>query len=55
MHRPFIGERVKPRTYRQKARQAYLAIAKQKRPGAKKLRQAIRKQLGYLRTSTETG
>lgn len=54
MHRPFIGERVKPRTYRQKARQAYLAIAKQKQPGAKKLRQAIRKQLGYLRRNLKT-
>ena len=28
----------KPRTYRKKARKAYLAIAKQKRPGAKTLR-----------------
>jgi hypothetical protein len=54
MHRPFIGERVKPRTYRQEARQAYLAIAKQKRPGAKKFRKAIRKQLGYLRRNLKT-
>ena len=39
----------KPRTYRQKARQSYLAIAKQRRPRKKKRRQAIRKQLGYIK------
>jgi transposase, IS5 family len=39
----------KPRTYREKARQAYLAIAKQKRPGGKKLRRGIKQQLQYLR------
>ena len=39
----------KPRTYRQKARQSYLAIAKQRRPRKKKRRQAIHKQLGYIR------
>ena len=35
----------KPRTYREKARQAYLAIAKQKRPGGKVLRRGIKQQL----------
>lgn len=39
----------KPRTYRKKARKAYLAIAKQKRPGAKTLRRGIKQQLQYLR------
>lgn len=39
----------KPRTYREKARQAYLAIAKQKRPGGKVLRRGIKQQLQYLR------
>ena len=39
----------KPRTYRQKARQAYLAIAKQKRPSAKVRRKGIKQQLQYLR------
>ena len=38
----------KPRTYREKARQAYLAIAKQKRPGGKVLRRGIKQQLKYL-------
>ena len=39
----------KPRTYRQSARKAYLAIAKQKRPGRKTLRRGIKQQLQYLR------
>ncbi|MEN8127402.1 MAG: transposase [Planctomycetota bacterium] len=41
MHEPFMGVRKKPRTYRQKARKAYLTVAKQKKPGAKKIRKAI--------------
>ena len=40
---------LKPRTYRRRARKAYLSIAKQRRPGAKKLRKGIRQQLGYLK------
>lgn len=39
----------KPRTYRRKARAAFLAIAKQKRPGRKTLRRGIKQQLQYLR------
>ncbi len=39
----------KPRTYRIKARKAYLAIAKQKRPSRKVLRQGLKQQLQYLR------
>ena len=39
----------KPRTYRQKARKAYLAIVKQRRPGGKNLRRGIKQQLQYLR------
>jgi hypothetical protein len=39
----------KPRTYRRKARQAYLAIAKQRRPSAKVRRKGIKQQLQYLR------
>jgi len=49
MHEPLVGFKKKPRTYRQKARKDYLAVAKQKRPGPKKIRKAIRKQLGYLK------
>lgn len=39
----------KPRTYRQKARRAYLKVAKQRRPKAKVRRKAIGQQLRYLR------
>jgi len=49
MHVPLIGKSKKPRTYRQKARKDYLAVAKKKRVGYKKVRKAIGKQLCYLR------
>ena len=39
----------KPRTYRVKARKAYLAVAKSKNVSRNKLRKALRKQLGHLR------
>ena len=42
------GNSPKPRTYRKKARQDYLAVAKKKKRSYKLIRQAIRKQLGYL-------
>ena len=38
----------KPRTYRERARKAFLAIVKQRRPGGKKLRRGIKQQLQYL-------
>lgn len=43
------GSVKKPRTYRRKARGQYLAVAKQKKPGAKKVRKAVGQQLNYLR------
>ena len=43
------GLKHKPRTYRHKARKAYLAIVKKKRPGAKLIRRGIKQQLQYLR------
>ena len=49
MHAPFVGVRKKPRAYRQKVRKAYLAVAKQKKPGYKKTRKAIGQQLRYLK------
>lgn len=49
LHAPFSGEKKKPRTYRQKARRQYLAVAKQKQPGARKIRKAIGQQLRYLK------
>jgi IS5 family transposase len=39
----------KPRTYRIKARKAYLNVAKSKRIGGSKLRKALRGQLGFVR------
>jgi hypothetical protein len=39
----------KPRSYREKARKAYLAIAKQRRPSGKVRRRGIKQQLQYLR------
>lgn len=54
MHAPFIGKKRKPRTYRQKARKDYLAVAKQKKPGYKKIHKAIGKQLGYLKRNLKT-
>jgi len=39
----------KPRTYREKARKAYLAICKQRRPSGKVRRRGIKQQLQYLR------
>jgi IS5 family transposase len=39
----------KPRTYRKKARRRYLAVARKKRPGRKKVRKAIGQQLRFLR------
>jgi len=49
MHAFLVGKTKKPRTYRQKARKDYLAVAKQKKSGYKKVRKAIGKQLCYLR------
>ncbi|WP_419620127.1 transposase, partial [Thiolapillus sp.] len=46
---PHTDLKAKPRTYRKKARKAYLAIAKQKRPPAKARRKGIKQQLQYLR------
>ncbi len=39
----------KPRTYRKKARKAYLALVKQRRPAGKARRRGIKQQLQYLR------
>jgi hypothetical protein len=54
MHGPFVGRRKKPRTYRQKARSAYLAVAKQKKPHPRQIRKGIGQQLRYLRRNLET-
>jgi hypothetical protein len=42
------GEK-KPRTYRKKARKDYLAVARKRKPSQNQIREAIKKQLEYLR------
>jgi hypothetical protein len=46
---PYSGLAKKPRTYREQARRAYLAMAKQRRPSGKARRRGIKQQLQYLR------
>ncbi len=46
--------KVKPRTYRQKARKDYLTASKQRKKRKKTIRQALRKQLGYVRRNLKT-
>ncbi len=46
---PLTNGDKKPRTYRQTARKAYLAIVKRRRPGARIVRKGIRQQLQYVR------
>jgi len=48
LHVPDIGRKAKPRTYRQKARKNYLAVAKKRKPTRKAIRKTIGKQLRYL-------
>lgn len=45
---------LKPRTYRRKARKDYLSVARSRKPGVKKIRKAISRQLGYLRRNLES-
>jgi hypothetical protein len=49
MHEPCRGKQRKPRTYRKKARKAYLAVAKQRNPRKKTLRKALRQQLNFVK------
>ena len=49
LHAAFIGRRKKPRSYRKEARKDFLATIKLKRPGAKKMRCALGRQLRYLK------
>ena len=46
---PLMGTQKKVRTYRRNARRDYLALVKQRRPGGKKRRKAIGRQLRYLK------
>ena len=46
---PQSGLKKKPRTYRRKARKAYLALSKQRKSRTDKQRQGVRQQLQYLK------
>ena len=54
MHACRATPTTKPRTYRQKARQAYLRVAKARKPGKQKLRRGLGQQLRYLRRNLHT-
>ena len=54
LHKPNIGKMKKPRTYRRKARKAYLKIAKSRKKQKKTIRKGIREQLGFVRRNLET-
>ena len=54
MHAPRIGQKKKPRTYRKKARKQFLAAALKKRLKTKRLRAALRQQLGYVKRNLKT-
>lgn len=48
LHAPHRGQMGKPRTYREKARRAYLVITKQRRANGRKIRKGIGQQLRYI-------
>lgn len=54
LHKPQRGKTVKPRTYRQKARKAYLAVSKQRRVKPSTMRKAIGKQLRFVARNLRT-
>lgn len=53
LYKPEAGK-VKPRTYRRRARKEYLALAKKRKKSVKELRKGIRKQLNYLKRNLRT-
>jgi len=54
LHAPLKGKRRKPRTYRRKARRAYVAFIKSGKRSGRARRKALRQQLGYLRRNLST-
>ncbi|MEC0204864.1 hypothetical protein P4H39_19850 [Paenibacillus lautus] len=47
-HEPDRGKTLKPRTYRERARKAYLAVAKQRRVKPRAMRKAFGRQLRFV-------
>lgn len=48
LHAPQVGRTARPRTYRVKARRAFVAFVRQKKPSRKAIRRATRQQLAFL-------
>lgn len=53
LYEPSPGK-VKPRTYRRKARKAYLSVAKKRRKNGRDVRRGIKSQLGFVRRNIRT-
>ncbi len=49
LHTPLVGKEARPRTYRVKARRAFVAFARRKKPRRQAIRRATRQQLAFLR------
>ena len=48
LHAPLVGKTARPRTYRVKARRAFTAFVRRKKPGRKVIRRATRQQLACV-------
>jgi hypothetical protein len=48
LHAPLVGQQPRPRTYRVKARRAFVTFVRRKKPKRNAVRRAIRQQLGFL-------
>ncbi len=48
LHAPLVGKTARPRTYRVKARRAFVAFVRRKKPNRKAIRQATRQQLAFV-------
>jgi len=48
LHEPLAGKAPRPRTYRVKARRQFVAFIRRKQPSLRKVRQAQKRQLGFL-------
>jgi len=53
LHAPLVGKQARPRTYRVKARRAFVAFARRKKPNRKAIRRATRQQLAFVRRNLE--
>jgi len=49
LHIPLVGKTARPRTYRVKARRAFVAFVRRKKPNRKTIRRATRQQLAFVR------